>query len=93
MSFIVLNLEKYTSLVLEYNEKTPRKHSMHGKIAALILLKLFIAWAKLYFERKHHTIHDTWGPEKYNLTGAVTKSLYCQLYIVKTYLIGLVLST
>jgi len=59
-----------------------RKNSLDGKIAASVLLKLFISsneWchttnAPLSHERnsifkcKQHTIHDPWGPEKYNYT-------------------------
>jgi len=60
--------------------KALMKHSLHGKIAASVLLKQFISGNERYhttdpvhernsiFKCKQHIIHDPWGPEKYNFT-------------------------
>ena len=64
--------------------KTLRKHSLHEKTSASVLLKLFISGNEWWhttdaplaheqnsiFKCKQHTctLHDPWGPEKYDYT-------------------------
>jgi len=80
--------------------KAPRKHSLHGNIAASVLLKLFISGNEKWhttdaplaheqnsiFKCKQDTIHDSWGPEKYNFTmmkyGATFYSRRCRAPVV-----------
>ena len=58
------------------------KHSLHGKLAASVLLKLSISGndgchttdapqcmsGTLFSNVNKHTLHDPWGPEKYDYT-------------------------
>jgi len=64
--------------------KALRKHSLHEKIVASVLLKLFISGNKiLYFQYEQHTIHNTYGvsQERY-FTGTVLPRGSCIVTIL-----------